>query len=82
MQKLKNVLYYVGWSIFWIAALLFAGAFLVETGMIRFFLPFIFLAGIAYAAYAMLKTKPAPSTEEKQSPTPDTKSDAGTVSKN
>jgi len=81
MQTSKTILYYVGWSIFWIAILVGTIWFSVETKMIRFTAPLLFLSFIGYAFYAMLKTKPELPTEENQSPTQDTKSDAETQSK-
>jgi hypothetical protein len=94
MQTFKNIFYYIGWSIFWVAILVGAIWFSVETKMIRFTAPILFLFFIGYAFYAMLKTKPSPPIQEppetlkewagassrEQSPTPDTKSDAGTQS--
>ncbi len=77
MQNLKNVLYYVGWSVFWIAILIGAIWFSVETKTFRFTAPIMFLCFIGYAFYAMLKTKPALPTEEKESPTLETKDKAG-----
>jgi hypothetical protein len=81
MKSLKTFLFYSGWSIFWFVLLIGAIWFSVETKMFRFLAPILFLSFIGYAFYAMLKTKPSPPTDEKQSPTSDTKSDAGTQSK-
>ena len=81
MKHVKSVLFYGGWSIFWLAILVGAIWFSIETKTFRFLAPALFLSFIGYAFYAMLKTRPAPPTEEKQSPTSDTKSDADEQSK-
>ena len=75
MQKIKNILFYSWWVNFWVIILVVVAMW--ERPMLRFIGPMAFIAFIGYAFYAMLVTKPTPPTEEKQSPTPDTKSDAG-----
>lgn len=80
MKNLKTLLYYAGWSIFWLAILVGAIWFSVETKMIRFTAPLLFLSFIGYAFYAMLKTRPSVS-EEKESSTPEAKSEVETQSK-
>ena len=79
MKNLKNILFYSWWVNFWVIILVVVAMW--ERPMLRFIGPMAFIAFIAYAFYAMLVTKPAPPTEEKQSPTSDTKSDADEQSK-